>query len=105
MFPEHHGIDDQRTGEASARDRLDDCSRPESSRLDRLRRQVFEDRVELLPDEIRVQVIDPGGAHRVLHGYQRDNSSSVDIEGLEGLQVSLKTCATAGVRTGYGEGD
>ena len=105
VFAERHGVDDQRATEGAGCDGFDNRRTAQCAGLDGMRREVFEDGVELLADQIGVEHFHARCADGVLNRDQGDDRRAEDAEFVEGLEIGLKACAAAWIGTGDGEGD
>ena len=99
----HDGIDDER-GHAVLgnllRHRLDDPGAGQHTRLDGIRADVGDDGVDLRPNHRAGHVDDIGNGLRILRGDGRQDRSTIDAHGGEGLQIGLNTRSTTGVGSG-----
>jgi hypothetical protein len=80
------------------RDCVDQRPREEHPRLRGIDADVVEDHLELLPDELRRQLMDGRDRCRVLSRQGHDRAHSVTAGAREGLQVGLDPGSTAGIR-------
>ena len=88
--------------EARAHD-LDGGGATEHAGLRRRDRQIGEHRIELRADEARVDVQDRVHGRGVLRGERRHDARAVDPEGVERLQVRLKTRGASRIRARDGK--
>ncbi len=105
---DHHGVE-HIVGQVEVRDRvrhrLDQLGGPEHAALDRMRRQVVGNGLDLLHDQLDAERLPAADADGVLRGDRRDDAGAEDAELMEGLEIGLDSRAAAGIGPRDREGD